>query len=191
MAKTRAPYFKFKKKEDDQWEALSIKLPKFTWDTLRDLATERQIPLGRLVGIAVDNELVKENAFEQDLGFPEIIHVPNAYAEEASRIEKLLVKFPGGIGLDALILFRWSIGIPSRESFMLGYRELFLAKRIEHRPAKRPLPAFQYKEDYELIFLSEPPSRRMSPKDRREKDLLAIENAELRRQLNLLKGQTK
>lgn len=190
MSKTPAPYKRrfFKKNPNNPYESIQISLPKEVCELLREESAERKLPISRLVGYALDNELDCPVPFNFPCDLPKVQYVKHAYAEEAGRIEKLLEKFPRGIGLDTLILFRRSIGIPSKVTFMLGFRELISEDRIEFRTGSRGAGAFQHADEYEFIFAKAPPAR-MSRKGAKVNEVLADKLREAEREIARLKGK--
>lgn len=184
MSKTKVPYKRrfFKKSPDSPYEAIQISLPREVCELLRESSGEKLLPISRLIGYAIDNELECAVPFNYLCELPQTQYVKHAYAEEAGRIEKLLLKFPRGIGLDTLMLFRRSIGVPSKVTFMLGFRELIAEDRIEFATGARGAGAFQHAEDYEYVFLKDPPQR-MSKRGSKRIEALADENLALKREL--------
>lgn len=174
--------YKGAERPDNPYDKMNVYLPKFTVEMLKEKSDEIKIPVGRLIAYAIDTEMERDKPFDYDVELPRNTYVPNAYAEEAGRIKKLIAKFPRGIGLDALCIFRHGIGIPNKLDFLLGFRELQLTHEVTFKALKRSPPSFQFTEGYEFIFLTEEP-KRMPKRASRAIDDLTDENRILKAKL--------
>lgn len=182
------PRFKFRslKSSNDVYRKVVGNIPQFTAQMLEKISAERKLPVGRLVAYAIDKEFDESFPFEYDLEMPKNSYIPGAYAEEAARIRTILMKFPRGVGLDVLCLFRQSVEIGSKSKFMEGYRELFMRGELQFQTLKRPPPHFQFADDYELIMLKAEPMR--APKKAMKKiEALSDANREMERENRELK----
>lgn len=140
------PGFKFTPKEDNPFNERTLYVPVSLDSMLKALSEKHELPISRLICIAIDNELDVDVPFNYPCFQPESPYVEFAYAEEAGKILKFLEKFPTGTGRDMLMLCRRDIGIDSRAEFMLGYRELLEKKMIEEfRPLRTK---FRYGRNY-------------------------------------------
>ena len=144
---------------NDAFDCIKAYLPKGTIKILREMSLDLQLPISRLVAIAVDNELDVQNAFNYPCAMPTSPFVEFAFADEAGKLLNFMAKFPTGVSTDTLLLCRRDIGIESRAEVMLAYRELLEKGLIEEfRPTKT---RFAYHKDY----------RRVRVKDVAAKDL--------------------
>lgn len=99
---------------------------------LAQASYDLQLPVSRLLAIALEHELERERPFDYLLTPPLEEYVEFAHADSAGRILNYINKnFPNGIGLDSLMLLRLDMGIDSKEEFMLGFRELTEKKMVE------------------------------------------------------------
>lgn len=115
------------------------------------------LPMGRLLAIAFDNELDSVNPFNYPCTLPTVPYIPGAYADEASKILKAIPHFIGGVGRDQLMMIRRSLGIPSREALMLGYRELLeegLIEEVTPKP-KGSNHKFHFPETYKVTVIAD------------------------------------
>ncbi len=179
----------------DPYDEVTVKLPKYVLGIIRDLEQEVKLPIGRLIGYALDNEMSKgeDLAFRDfDCEIPDTIYIPHAYAEQSARIMKLLERFKYGIGLDGLVLLRFGIGIHDKETFLLAVRELLTEKRIEFRTMTlRPgVYSYQFSKGYQLLFIKEQPIR-MPPQGQKLLNAMETENIRLRAENEQLKRGRK
>lgn len=92
----------------------------------------------RLVGIAVFNELRRENPFEWDTTFPEDDDVVEyAYLDQAGRIMNFFKTQIRPIPLDFLLLIREDLGIPDRYEFLMGLKECLDKKMVIRSVSKK------------------------------------------------------
>lgn len=124
-------------------------LPNSLYLLLKVKADQLQLPVSRLLSIAVDNELDSETPFNYPLTMPETEYVEFAYNDEASKLMKFIERFKSGIGLDSLMLARRDIGISKRSLFMLAYRELKEVGLIEEYHPTRTV--FHYAPEYMYV----------------------------------------
>lgn len=149
-----------KKDPKDPYDEVTVKLPKYVLGIIRDLEQEVNLPIGRLIGYALDNEMSKgeERAFRDfECSLPETSYVPHAYATESSRVLTLLERFTNGIGLDGLALLRFGIGVPNKLTFLSAVRELLEERRVEFRSVSHRggFRTYQFAKDYKLLFVKE------------------------------------
>lgn len=124
-------------------------LPKKTSELLREIAYDLQVPMSRLIAIAVDNELDQTPAFRYPCEMPTSKYNEYQYAEEAQRLFDFLKSFPSGTGIDTLMLCRRDMGIESRSTLMCAYRELLERGVIE---MFKPKNSQYYKaKDYQRV----------------------------------------
>lgn len=118
--------------KSEPFSTLELHIPRSIYKILKDYSEQRRLPATRLVAYAIDNELDCNPSFNYPTIAPAMPYVPNAYAEEAGLILDFLKKhFKNGMGLDLLTLLRRDIGVPNKNTFLLGIRELQEAKLIE------------------------------------------------------------
>lgn len=126
-----------------------ISVPRTILSLLREVSAELQLPMNRLICIAIDNELGSPNPFNYPCLLPSNAFIKNAYVEEARKIAQFLLDFPKGFGRDLLMLMRRDIGIPDPLTFMHAYRELLESGVVEEvDPPKGS--KFIYSEDYKV-----------------------------------------
>lgn len=147
----------FKKKEnvsdDNHYTSINIYLPRKFFEVLQKHSEEMQLPISRLICYAIDNELDALAPFNYMALDPTTEYVPDAYIEEAGKILRFIQDFPNGIGRDALMLFRRTIGIPNKTTFMLALRELFKAEMVVETVRKPVHNKFNYSPFYKFIRL--------------------------------------
>ena len=135
--------------ENDPFEKVTAFIPKSISKILRHESLQQDLPMSRLLVIAVDNEIEKLNSFKLNLTMPTSEFHANEYADEGVKIYEFLKKFPTGTGVDSLWLFRREIGIKDKELFMLGFRELLNSGMVEEF---YPQDArFRYAKDYRYV----------------------------------------
>jgi hypothetical protein len=120
-----------KKPEHDAFTMVKVYLPNDTVKLLKRRSEEDQIPVSRLIAIAVDNELDTVKPFQYPCDTPDVPYQEYLYAKEAKAIIDFLMKFPHGTSIDTLMLCRRDIGIADRDTLMLALRELSAKKMIE------------------------------------------------------------
>lgn len=136
------------RKDDDPFRDIRISIPSNMYADLEKRAAEKKLPVGRLINIAVYNELELEEPFNFDLTLPVDEYRSGLYEDEAIKLHNFLAKIPSGVGLDTLMLMREAIGLTHKE-LLLAYMQLKENGRIEeYYPARA---AFQYAEDYRYI----------------------------------------
>lgn len=117
-------------------------------ELLDKIALSKKIPITRLVAIAIENELLKDNPFNYDIDTPSEEYTPLAFASEAQKILDYLGKV-SGLSLDMLCILRHDIGIPDKKLFMLAFRECLLSNFLEEFKPKMPrFVTFKYDDDY-------------------------------------------
>jgi len=88
--------------------------------------------ISRLVGIAIHNELEKDQPFKLDLTLPDLNnYVPNAFAEQAGKILHYLKDSEINFSLEMLYLVRDDIGILDKEEFLGGLKTCLDAGILE------------------------------------------------------------
>lgn len=134
------------KRAPSPFTKLEINIPTKTFEMLREISLDRQIPMSILISIAIDNELDVPTPFNYPCPEPTTPFIEHAYAEEGGKIYRFLRPFKGGVDLESLMLCRRDIGINSREMLMLGLREVLKATLVEaFRPSRT---VFQYPKGY-------------------------------------------
>lgn len=104
---------------------VQVYLPQAIYDILKAKAEKRGLPMSRLVGYAVDNELVSGEDFAFPCDEPKTAFVPDSYVEEGGRVYRYIRKF-GPMSIDQLVLARRDIGVPEKHAILLGIRELLM-----------------------------------------------------------------
>ncbi len=139
-------------REHNPFDQIAVFLPKQLARIVRETSERMGLPMSRLIGYAVDNELLAVQPFAFPCPLPMNTYVEHAYMEEAQRIYNYLLKFPNGLGRDQLVLCRHDLGIPNKETFLQGLRELFEREMIQEiKPP--PRTKFVYPEGYKYIRL--------------------------------------
>lgn len=140
-----------------QYGTLSVFLGWEEVKLLKEYSKKYQLPMSRLIAMAVDNEFDQETPFHYPCVLPVTQFIEGAYVEEAQKIMKYLEKFPSGISRDQLMLNRRSVGIISRENLLLGFRELLEnGIIIEVRPKERAAKyKWKYPENYKVIKIAD------------------------------------
>lgn len=124
-------------------------------DALLKIVFERKIPLARLIAIAIDKELMREDAFEICTTLPRDKTIEYAYAEQASKILSFM-KDINGIGIDQLILLRHDVGIPDVTELLYGLKECIDKGFVESfKPKPSPYVKIEYAEGYLHYRLTE------------------------------------
>jgi hypothetical protein len=99
---------------------------------LRAAQAQLFLPMSRLVAVAVDNELDAPAPFTYNIDLPTNEYIELAYIDEAQKIIRYIQsKFPKGVGLDLLCLCRRDLGVPDKERFLFGFRELLRQGMVE------------------------------------------------------------
>lgn len=142
----------FRERADGPYKGARSYIGRATYKVLEEISQRRKLPISRLIAIAVDNELDSPNPFFYPFEMPQNAFIENAYIEEAQKIVRLLEHFEQGIGPEALLLLRRETGIPSKEAFMLAFRELLEAKIIVECPVPQKAK-FDYPPGYKYIKL--------------------------------------
>jgi hypothetical protein len=113
---------------------------------LQEISKKKNIPLARLIAIAIDNEFQKENPFEFDTTLPEAgTYEEYAFANEAGMIIRFLQKMKHGAELPILLLLRNEIGVPDKTIFLAAFKEaldLDFIRRITQVRRGRPFKGY-------------------------------------------------
>lgn len=147
--KPRKEKYKAPKSVDDPFEKITFFAPKSLTKLLRHTSIQKDIPMSKLVSIAIDHEMERLDGFDQLLVKAQSEFKKNDYAQEAVRIFEFLKKFPGGTGIDTLWLFRREFGIKDKEIFMLAYRELIYSEMVEEFYPQNS--KFKYPKTYRYV----------------------------------------
>lgn len=95
----------------------------YHYETLLRISQKRNIPISRLICIAIDNELLKERIFELETELP-TANTDHVYADEAGRILAFMKKHDAALTLDNFLLLRFDIGVPDRQVFLEAFSVL-------------------------------------------------------------------
>lgn len=125
----------FKKNEKDERRLIPVSsyVSKVHMDKLKKYSEDLQLPISRLIGMAIDDELFEKKYpfnWEFDLDDSEE-YIEYAYADEAGRIVNFLKGLPNGLSKDQLMIVRHDMNIPDKKTFMLAFRELLEKEQIE------------------------------------------------------------
>ncbi len=140
-------------RETDLFVEVKSYIPRSLHNLLKYKSEVMNLPVSRLICMAVDNELDQDPAFHYPTPMPTAEYVEGAYAEEAGLIMRYLEKIQEvsqGTGVDMLMLARRDIGIASRDVFMRAFRELLEVQIIEEfKPIN---PTFKnYSDEYRFV----------------------------------------
>lgn len=124
-------YKRPKRNHNNLYKSVSILLPASLIELLNKQSVKKRVPVSRLIGYAIDNELDCENPFTYNIDVSAKPYKEYLYAKEAGIILEHLRKMPTGSQRDVLILMRRDLGIESREAFLGGLQELYAKKLIE------------------------------------------------------------
>jgi hypothetical protein len=109
----------------DENDKLMVKVTTYVskkhYAKIEEMAKKYQLPISRMVAIAVDHEFVRGDAFEFDMSIPDEEYDDHTYAEEGGKILKYLQTQKEGLSLDLLILLRHDIGVPNRDTFLRAF----------------------------------------------------------------------
>lgn len=147
----RRNYPKPKDDEDSNFKPVRVYLPKSIAVILEAQSDLKNLPISRLIAIALDNEMTHgQPALDYPLDKPTSPYIEQAYADEAGKILKFIEASSTPLSLDMLMLCRRDIGIMQKDVFMLGIRELFEVGLIEEfRPKHTAFKNFD--ENYKVI----------------------------------------
>lgn len=130
-------------------------LPPWLMSKVREISVFKGIPMSRLIGVALDNELLREIPFECRTIAPLPHEVPVKkfeYADQANKLAKWLRQFPRGVDRELMILCRKDYGVESREEVLLAWRELFIGNLVEDVKPDN-VTKFRYPETTEFVRL--------------------------------------
>lgn len=126
----------------------TTKVSKYAAANLKGLAALKKIPISRLIAIALDNELLKENPFDFNIELPESGEYNDfAHAHECGLIIDF-IKASRPTGLDILVLLRHDIGIPDKSTFLAAFKECIDNDVIEKFNPRRGGTTNIYKDGY-------------------------------------------
>jgi hypothetical protein len=109
----------------------STLIAKYHEDKLLEISKRRNIPISRLICIAIDNEMMREKPFDFNTDFPTEEYAEYTFVEEASIIIRFLQKMRGGMSIENLLLLRHDIGISDRHTFLAAIKEAMAKDFIE------------------------------------------------------------
>lgn len=162
---------------DDTFALLKIYAPRGLANAVKAHAEKSGLPTSRLFCIAVDNELDAPVPFNFPCLIPSNTYIEMAYAEEAQRIAKYLVKFVNGTSRDQLMLCRRDIGVINKTTFMLAYRELLEVGVIEEVPVPKNVK-FKYPQGHKYVRLKHMDKSVLLKRKKRELARMAAEVSE-------------
>jgi len=123
-------------KRDDESHAMvnmNVMVPRATARIIQKVHEKTGLPISRLIAIAIDNEVSESvSPFNYPCLMPTSPYVEYAYADEAGKLLRFIQLYEEKpMTIEQLMLCRRDAGIPSREVFMLAYRELLEKNMIE------------------------------------------------------------
>jgi hypothetical protein len=89
---------------------------------IRQIAQEKKKTIYKLISLAIDNEMQKENPFELDLTLPNQFS-PYTFAEESEKIKSYMVNLTLGMELEYLLLMRYEMGIFDKITFLAAFKD--------------------------------------------------------------------
>lgn len=99
---------------------------------LRDHSNRTSLAMSRLIGILIDNEMMKDNPFADiDITLPDDEYEEYAFAKESGMILDFIRKSKTGMSLDMIYILRHDIGVPDKGIFLAAFRECLEKKTIE------------------------------------------------------------
>ena len=157
---------------------LRVNVSQTHYKVLKAYSDDLDIPLSRLVTMAVDSELLRDNPFGYDLSIPEVDWEDYTYADEATKILDYLKVYNAPIELSFLVLLRHDIGIPDLETFMKAFAEC-LKYEFVLPYMKKPLYGTKERLYYKRMDLIEgkAKSKRFKQYEKLKREFEAIERA--------------
>lgn len=118
-------------KELNPWTEIKVYVTKETLEILKDHSAKRQLPVSRLVGYAIDNELDCNPPFNYPCDLPTGEYQEYLHVAEARKILGFLEKLENGTSIDQLVMARRDYGVNDKETVLAAIRELFEKDFIE------------------------------------------------------------
>jgi hypothetical protein len=118
-------------KELNPWTEIKVYIPKATLEILKDFSATRQLPVSRLVGYAIDNELDCPEPFKYSCDLPTGEYKEYLHVSEARKILGFLEKLENGTSIDQLLVARRDFGVEDKAKVLGAIRELFEKEFIE------------------------------------------------------------
>lgn len=117
--------------EDKLLVGMRANVGQYHAEKLKQFSNKTDLPIARLIAIAIDNELEKEKPFDVDLKIPEVDWEEYTYSDEAGKILSYLKKYGTGIELSLLLVLRYDVGVPDKETFINAFAECIKYDCIE------------------------------------------------------------
>lgn len=142
-------------KDFDELISVSASISKSTLAALRLRSKELNLPVSKLIGISIDNELECQPSFNYPCELPEH-YVEGEYSVQSKMLFNYLVKFPLGAGLDTIVMCRRDAGLTDKKDVFGGMKELVEKNLVEvYYPAnshfKYPLEYRYYRIAKDLV----------------------------------------
>lgn len=116
---------------DSKFNRVQANIGKVHADKLSKFSKMYNLPVSRLIAIAIDNEIFdNDKPFKIDLSLPEDFQ-EYAFAEQAYQILVFLRTQKVGMSIDMLYVLRHDIGIADRETFLGAFKECLDKGMIE------------------------------------------------------------
>lgn len=111
-------------------------------EKLKFYAKRHKMPMSRLIGIAIDNEMFDSNLdekipFQLNTKLPDSDYIEYTFAHDASKIVRFLKGLKVGMSLDLLIILRHDMNIPDKSIFLEAFRECLEQNMVEFYDAPR------------------------------------------------------
>ena len=131
---------------DEHYLKAQAFLPTLTFHELKKISQERQLPMSKLISIAIENELEQEHPFNFPIEFPHGEYEEDKYTNEAAKLLRFLNHMPGGgLPIDSMKLFHREIGVP-RDLIVYALRELLEKHMVTEY--FNPRSKYQYPKHY-------------------------------------------
>lgn len=137
--------------DESPFDVAKVYVPRSILAELQRLSQEKGLPISRLILYAIDNELGSHAPFKYDCEVPVTPYKEHAYTEEAQKIYRYMYKFSAGLSQDQLTACRRDIGIPSKDAFLHGLRELLNLRLLEYKKPSGKVKFKSYKDDYKVL----------------------------------------
>lgn len=147
---------------------MSFYVPKHHHEKIRSISKLRKVSMSRLVALLVDDELIRDKPFNYDMTLQE--SEDYAYVDQASKLLNFMNKLDKNMGLDTMLLMRYHIGIPEKETFLGAFQELLSKEMIEAYKEKPVTGRPPLADDYfhYRIAGTKPRSKKLMSKDAKE-----------------------
>lgn len=121
---------------ENNMRRLTVVTSKHAEENIKYIAKAKGVTFSRLIAIAIDNEMERDNPFEFDTTFPlESTAEKMVYSIEGGKILSYMQNIKGA-ALETLVLLRHDIGISDKQVFLAALKEVIDNDLIEGVRAK-------------------------------------------------------